>query len=276
MRSHQDLKMPRPTLPKFIHNSLGEKNKSKTKLNKDDRLVQAVPTTSFPLGRLPAELQHMIWGYTFKRPACHTFRLDKRYLDDPTVDELAVVPWDIVLKPHRKNLDNSTWRLWKDLHSLRNISFEKAFRHVTSDIRPIELQIDAETSRPAAAIDAATDLMIFEFKRGTECDHFAWYDHFPMLPQPVGERMEFYGIRQAFRQVKRVSIHYRAAHPSCSGVGPFLCTCPTPVMNCKAYSCCPFEVACFLDCFPDLEEFYVIVEQRLAAEKAFAAKYRRS
>lgn len=225
----------------------------------------AVPEKVFPIGKLPAELQHMIWGFVFERPACHTFKLLKR--SPPTLLGF----WDVAVKPYSRNLDNSTWKLWKSLHSLKNISFETAFRRYTTDLRPIELELDKGIVRPAAAMDVATDLVIFELARTPgEADGFNWYEHADILALD--------GVRQKFRSIKRVAIHYRNNRKSCLNLCAFCCTCQAPrVLSCEKFSLCPFEVACFLDCFPDLEEFYVIVEPSKAKktrEKAFAAKYR--
>lgn len=176
--------------------------------------------------------------------------------------------WDLVIKPQRKNSDHSTYHLWKRLHSLKNISFETAFRYYTNNIRPIELELGSGIVRPAAAMDAATDLIIFDFHRGIGEVAFDWHEH--------GDLLDILSVRDKFRGIKKVAIHYKDTHPSCEELCPFMCLCPTGVLGCRKLSHCPFEVACFLDIFPDLEEFYVVVEQRLAAEKRFAAAYRRS
>lgn len=247
-------------------NSKPNRHEDMSKLSKAAAQPAAVPAKTFPIGRLPAELQHMIWGFVFKRPACHTFRLHKR--SSPQLLPILLTIWDVVVKPQCRNRDYSTWNLWKRLHSLKNISFEKAFRHYTTDLRPIELQVSPDLVRPAAAMDVATDLIIFELTRSPgEIDGFNWYEHADLLALDL--------VRQKFRNIKRVAIHYRAAGKSCLSPCAFWCTCQTPrILSCEEFTSCPFEVACFLDCFPDLEEFYVIVEPKKVAEQAFAVKYR--
>lgn len=117
-------------------------------------------------------------------------------------------------------------------------------------------------------MDAATDLIIFDFHRGAGEVAFDWHEHIDM--------MDIDNVRHNFRDIRKVAIHYKDTHPSCITLCPFMCSCPTTALRCKNYSHCPFEVACFLDIFPDLEEFHLVVEQRLVVEKSFGSSYKRS
>lgn len=241
-----------------------------TRITRKDlpRVAVAKPVAPvYPIRTLPPEIQLMIWSFTFPQPACHTFKLQKQVELNPHTN--AIRSWDVIVKPPQWNHDNSMWRHWKKLHSLRNYCFEEVIRAHTTDLLPVDLVLSSGETLSAAAMDVATDLVIFEFDRtkGSKEVEFCWFEHVDL--------MRLMEIRSKFSNIKKVAIHYKHAHVNCMRPCPFACGCPYPrVLGCDQLSCCPHEVACFLDCFPDLEQFYIITEQRLAAEKLFATKYR--
>lgn len=266
--------MSPPTSDGIIYSSRHKVvDRTRTRHDKTVQTAQEAPVEPFPIGRLPTELQLMIWDYVLKAPACHTFKLQKRWLRPPPAIDVL---WDVVLKPHQKNADNSAWRRWEELHSLGDTIFKMAFRQFTSTILPIELQVARNQIRPAAAINAATDLVIFEFQRGLGDHQFNWFEH-SNLNNDLPPKIELQAIRARFSHIRKVAICYKAIHPNCFQPSPLWCTCPNSLLlSCKDFNYCPHETACFLDSFPNLEEFYVIVEQRRKAEREFASPYRSS
>ncbi|KAF3763319.1 hypothetical protein M406DRAFT_331847 [Cryphonectria parasitica EP155] len=236
------------------------------------KIQQPVPATSFPLNRVPAEIQTMIWSEVIKMPACHTFKIVK---DDQVSAGSAANPWALRIMAKEPRHDPSAYRLWKKLHQLHNISFEAAFRFLATNIQPLALHLPGSrqpTYAPRAAIDSSNDLVIFDFERGSRQTLFSWFEH-----TGVRSTMNIRLIRSRFRHFTRVALHYRDSHVNADLPGPFQCYCQPPVpMRCHRYKACPLELACFLDCFRNLKEFYLIVQPRRQEEIRFAAEYKKN
>lgn len=225
----------------------------------------AVPATSFPLNKVPTEIQQLIWGQIIKTPACHTFKLAR--VDDPA----HPLQWSVEMSAQNSNFDPSSYRQWKELHKMGNISYETAFRRFTEKIKPIPLKSNSRSPTQAvkAAIDSPNDLVICEFNRSESALPFSWFEH-------VGSNtMEIRPIRKRFRHITKVAVHYKHSHAFALDGGPFQCYCAPPVpLGCGSLRLCPYELACFLDCFKNLKEFYIIVEPRWKSDKDFAAEYK--
>lgn len=228
---------------------------------------------SFPLSLLPAELQHKVWSEALQKPACHTFKVHRSKDEDPPG------PWELHLHPIPKKYDTSTYRRWKSLlytkasdgTKLKNISFQTGFRHGMVDFRRIPVKIKGQY-HPTTAIDAGTDLVILEFERGLTAPMLGWFQH----SDP--DVMNLTAIRNRMQHFNRVAIHYKPSHPYARGSGgpggPFSCYCPSGLGLCGAwYRACVYELACFLDCFRNLEEFYLVVEMKNKPERDWADRY---
>lgn len=258
----------------------------------------------FPMfSKLPAEIQQMIWGEAIQKPACHTF-LYKRSRNPL---------FDMDLCPMPAHRDPSAFRWWREMlwsdwrkfefppmprgnlltktvavknneepvgqtshksSSLANISFQTAFRRSMVDLQNFDVLTHYKPAYAnVAAIDSATDLSIFEFERGVHAPALCWFEHDNRNLNIDGLDIEF--IRRGMGAFKRVAVHYKKSHTNASGHGPFQCCCPIATQpDCYQYKACPNEQACFLDCFPNLEQFYYVVDVSRKKEIAWKAEYK--
>ncbi|KAI3399136.1 hypothetical protein diail_7715 [Diaporthe ilicicola] len=153
---------------------------------------------------------------------------------------------------------------------LANSSFQTGFRSAMVQFQPIVLKSPSFYEK-AAAIDVATDLVIIELERGETAPASAWFDH-------STRRMQINTIRHRMRHFRRVAVHYKKSHTGAGERGPFQCYCPAgpagAQWECHEYKACPLEQACFLDCFPNLEEFYYVAEVSHKQEMAWCVAFR--
>lgn len=259
--------------------------------NKDDNRVHKPapkPPPRIDFSRFPAEIQHMIWIEAIQKPACHTFKFVKR------PDRRATGQgWDMELHVHQDNLDTSAYRQWKTMlfnrqykipydiewrvnmkaqtasSKLANASFQTGFRRAMIDFQALEVYASYGGGRvEKAAIDTATDLTILEFERGVNAPALHWFEHSTGL-------LRIKDLRDHVRHLKRVAVHYKKSHKDSTSRGPFQCYCPSGAdLDCGLYKACPVEQACFLDSFPNLEEFYYVVEVTKKKELEWKDDYR--
>lgn len=249
------------------NNNHGQKPASKKPDQVDEDSQDPAQDEGFPFPQLSAELQHMIWGEAMQKPACHTFKVHKSRQPGPWVLNLHAIP---------QRYDTSAYRGWKSLlyttqgdnEKLKNISFQTGFRRAMIKFQRIEVRVSGH-DQTAAAIDVATDLVILEFERGARIPVIGWFMHW----QPL--KMNINTIRHDMRHFKRVAIHYKSNHQGCTLGGPFRCYCgPGLNRGCARFKVCYYELGCFLDCFPNLEEFYFVVETKGKEQKDWAKQYR--
>lgn len=252
-----------------VEDNHAQKPASKVNDKVNKHLQKPAEAKGFPFSRLFPEIQHMVWAEAMQKPACHTFKVHKSRGYQAT-------GWEIHLHPIPKRYDPSAYRLWKSLlHStseddkkLKNISFQTGFRRAMVNFQPIEVKISGQYQL-AAAIDVGTDLVILEFERGPTSPTIGWFLH-------SDKAMNLNTIRNRMKHFKRVAIHYKPAHQLASKrSGPFACYCPpTYNLGCGRYKACYYELGCFLDCFENLEEFYLVVEMKGKADNDWAKQYR--
>ncbi|KAG6355102.1 hypothetical protein INS49_004183 [Diaporthe citri] len=277
-----------------------------TKVQNRVQKSKSKPNQRIEFSRFPAEIQHMIWSEAMQKPACHTFKFARSKQPPHHPNTWITHTYDLWALP--SSYDPSAYRWWKSMlwncnykqpkpeklklegldlakyklekanlndirrprkskeafSKLANASFQTGFRRSMVDLQPI-LTHTATSNRKGAAIDVATDLVILEFERGGTADASSWFEH-------VDGRMEMMDIRRKTRHLKRVAVHYKKSHPGCGRRSPFQCWCPagSPLnLDCASYKFCPMEQACFLDCFPNIEEFYYVVEVTKKKEVAW-------
>lgn len=238
--------------------------------------VQVSDPLQLPLnmGDMPAEVQQLIWGYVIMTPACHTFKIIKF---QPRQE------WLIDLLPGATGkLDMSAYRQWKICHSLKNIGCQTVFQRFTKTIQPITLKKNGKARhRQVAAIDEEQDLVILDFDRAeSRCSAFSWWEHVG----PIGS-LQAKLVRKRLRHFRKVAIIWKDSHASCvppaeavdavwMGI-PFYCYCHITVSRLhQHYKADPNELACFLDLFPELEQFFIVVEATRAPQKSFVREFR--
>lgn len=222
------------------------------------------PKKHLLFARFPAEVQQQVWAEAVEKPACHSFKVVKSDYSSSTGK------WEIHLQALWPRNDPSAYRWWKSLlrckrktdddEKLKNISFQAGFRHAMVEFQPICLKTKRNGYQLAAAINVATDLVIIDFDRGATAQSFTWFEH-----STTG--MDLNTIRHRMRHFKRVAVHYKGR--KAGKPGPFQCHCTSQQqVGCHNYKACCSELACFLDCFPELEEFYFVVEEPKGEGKA--------
>lgn len=195
-------------------------------------------------------------------------RIERAKPEKPKLEGLDLVKHNL----EKANLDDSDkpsiQKSTEAFSKLANVSFQAGFRRSMVDLQPLVVHT-ATGNWKAAAIDIATDLIILEFDRGETACVYSWFEHHD------NGRMDMDCIRRKTRQLKRVAVHYKRSHPYCGNHSPFQCYCRTgSTLDCKRYKFCPMEQACFLDCFPNIEEFYYVVEVTKKKELAWCDQYR--
>lgn len=261
----------------------------------------------FPMfSKLPAEIQQMIWGEAIQKPACHTFKYKWGQFHDMDLclmpihqDPSAFRRWRAMLwteyrkrqwpvkptDPERLRWDAldehsiqmlvakyqqpGVQRSHKPGSKLANISFQAGFRRAMVDLQRVKVITPFDIpAANVAAIDVATDLTIIEFDRGVHAPALTWFEH-----DKGG--VDIHRMRRDMVDFKRVAVHYKKSHKNASGHGPFQCCCPVATQpDCYQYKACPNEQACFLDCFPNMERFYYVVDVSRKKELAWKAQYK--
>lgn len=254
-------------------NHLAEEN---TEVKLPDQHVSPSPPDSGSTRRLnmndmPTEILQLIWGGVINTPACHTFKVKRGEVSEEGSR------WSVHLWPatSRAELDTSAYQLWKHCLELNNIGFQMAFRRFVKEVQPIALRVPiasnskykaAKFYKTMAAIDKGQDLVILELDRG---DSLPWFEH-TLRKRGMDSRV----IRDRMSDFRRVAIHYKYSHIDCRDGGAFACLCHGNNQPHEVYKACPLALASFLDLFPNLEQFYFVVDQKLVRHKKFAAAYR--
>lgn len=187
--------------------------------------------------------------------------------DEPNLDE-ADLEKAVIEEANFQNPDKSITKKSQEAFSkLANVSFQAGFRNSMVQFQRIFLMAP-KMYRFGAALDVATDLVIIELERGEGAASSAWFEH-------STSRMQIDAIRHRMRHFKRVAVHYKKSHSDARDRGPFQCYCPAgSQLQCYNYKACPMEQACFLDCFPNLKEFYYVVEAKNNNEKDWFVAYK--
>lgn len=225
------------------------------------------PHSSMPhlnMDGMPTEVLQMIWGEVINAPACHTFRI--KAVNHPKVrTKWAVELWV------KDGPDTSAYQRWKELLlGLKNIGFHMAFRHFVKHVQPIDLKLFNERHKvcsTTAAIDEAHDLVILEMDRGQA---LPWFQHADSYSSSMDGEL----VRERMRHFRRVAIHYKSGQLGFAGGAAFLCLCERTIQPHGDYNACPLTLACFLDLFQSLEQFYFVVDAKLVWHKKFASQYR--
>lgn len=237
-------------------------------VKKADENPLPTPAPSLPFTCFPAEIQQGIWIEAIKGPSCHHFNLRKAGGASPQ-DR-----WVVHVHEKPKNNDASAYRHWKSLFQVRDRAFLAAFHYHNSksNIQPITLRRTIKkrpTYMTSAAIDVSEDLVILYLDHGPKKPAtFTWFEH---MDPHRRNTMDIRYIQMRLEPFRKVAIHYKDGFPNACRKGPFSCYCPDTALNCGQYKACPRELACFLDCFKNLEAFYFVVELKTKAQQTFAA-----
>lgn len=224
----------------------------------------SVTNGGYKLDLQPLAIHHDHSAYLFWKSLLYVRQYKVSEDENPELEEADREKLEIE-KANLGNLDEFIAQRSQEAFSkLANQSFQAGFRRSMIQLQKVNLKTKAGKPR-GAAMDAATDLVIFEFERGETAPPNAWF-----------ERAGIERVRAKLKPFKRVAVHYKKSHALANCRGPFQCWCPAgPArLNCKQYKACPMEQACFLDCFTELEAFYYVVEVTNQKQLAWLDEYK--
>ncbi|KAK4227317.1 hypothetical protein QBC38DRAFT_391389 [Podospora fimiseda] len=116
-----------------------------------------------------------------------------------------------------------------------------------------------------AKMDTDNDLICFEFSRSWITGAFRnWNLELQLMSRgTLNSGSMISGRNEVFRYTKRIGVSWRRSHATCESVSavPFPCHCldPQTRRDHEFLKICPTEFAGFLDCFPALEEVYILL-----------------
>lgn len=194
-----------------------------------------------PIRRFPVEIQTMVFTEALSKPHIHWMvagRVDQARGED------GRVPWTLKFNAKPEKNDPSGFRLANQLSQVAPVA-QVAVQNATME--KVQMPFTQRTLS-AGTIDASTDIVCVEFdqaRRFRKWRNVRFAREHQFLPQ-VFIRDE--AVAQ-LGGIRKVAITYDG------GLSPFRC------LNAGHSDChtCPEELIGFLDCFPDLEEVYVIV-----------------
>lgn len=233
---------------------------------------------------MPNEIQDMIWGEANDSQAAHTFKIIKTdaqrfgdlYTHQPGVRwalEFVQLPWT-----RSRPTDPSAYRFWNSCLKVKtkNPTFQSHFHRTR--LAKLKIIHSVHTAsmkgRTRVAFVPQTDLIIIDFDRTGK--HRKWHFWQHGRSSANVDRALIHGH---LRDMRKVAIHYKSSHENSQHISnPLQCLC-SPGRNrdfCRPYKICAAETACFMDCFPDLEEFYLIIDLGKAKRfTTFAKDYKR-
>lgn len=207
-----------------------------------------VPTTEFKLfPLLPREIQTIVWVEYMNKPSVHIFKIAKQLTGDGR--------WSIKLHPYPRGRDESYYRWWKQLiHVGHGIS--EGIRRALFPFGSIPMP------RTGAVIKSQTDLVILDLNRAPAAIPIEWRQHNKKansLPMDMAE------IRNTFQGIRNLGIYFMRIYGLAKlPNNPFRCRCPRTIAepfgpHGELYMC-PVSLAAFLDCFRNLDTFYLVLK----------------
>ena len=205
--------------------------------------------------KMPAELQGMVAIEALRRPGVNWVRVAR---------DTDSGRWLARLQPLPANRDDSSFRLFgrltRDVGSgVIRRAILAASKDNQTDVKLQVRQTDRQKKGIRFSMDMDTELVFLDFGRGQGGPeaHFRWYE----ASDP--SRANIQRLGNVFSPFKKAAVEYRNSWTSCVGwkaSTPFQCWCADPHRTYhKKFKLCPQEVFNMLECFQNLEDFYVVV-----------------
>ncbi|KAK3995283.1 hypothetical protein QBC44DRAFT_234573 [Cladorrhinum sp. PSN332] len=203
--------------------------------------------------KLPAELRQEVFIQALRKPNIHHVLVKRQ--EDP-----ADGTWRPTFYPFPGN-DGSGYRL---TGSIKSVCPDSETAVNLGNSKPMGMPF-ASKRLHEAKMDVEHDLICFDFKRNWKDGGFRnWnLDHQHMSRGPLDRMSMITGRSEVLGHAKRIAVTYKTGHAFCSTFAPVPFPC-----HCLRYEfryahrhlrICPAEFAGFLDCFPALEEVYIIL-----------------
>ncbi|KAK5662182.1 hypothetical protein OQA88_8087 [Cercophora sp. LCS_1] len=226
-----------------------------------DEQVAVAKKEGFPyFQKLPVELQLEVWYQAFRKPGVHYIKMTHHLDDDNQL-------WYLLLKRVHGGWDHSAFRYNLGMAKVCP-SAAAAFRLMTKE----KMKIDLPDPKIPMLVDAATDMVVFEFDPNVIANN-PWnrvYWH------PLVLSLEARPLVDKFKSIRRVGITYNSDMELANSHSMFRCRSTSTHDSCSQGRVCPEEFAGFLDLFRNLSEVYVILtntKKPPAAERKAHANY---
>lgn len=214
------------------------------------------PVTTFYLQRLPPELQLAIFDAALIKPSIHFFKAGFKWNATST-------QWHIKYDQFRKAVDKSGYRYQEKLARVCPTA-ERAVNnsHTVPALIPFR--------RHPGRVDGAVDLLILKgfalYNRGGK-DHLGFLPTRPGLPAPQPNMANYTALRRDFKDFRNIGLAVTRDILRGPGTGnPFRCrrapVCTIPGTGHGEFGMCPREIAGFIDCCPNIEEFCLVYSSR--------------
>jgi hypothetical protein len=232
----------------------------------------ATKQPSFPLLMLPFELQTMVFAEAMNEA---TSKPGIQWINARIVwTDAAKTTWSISFTPLAKNRDNSTYRTLSDLASISDSATEAA-RSIGRGLQ--SFQVGARNHPMDRERDVlclkTPGLFAFPRERNTpNTRHEGIYWH-PNSQIPSYGTIHYESVWPTMRGFEKVGLCYQDSDGDASA--PFLCYSGThrdDHMTRRLYDICHKELAGFIDCCPNIKEFFLVLAVRMVPGKSPARR----
>ncbi|EAA30773.1 hypothetical protein NCU06147 [Neurospora crassa OR74A] len=224
---------------------------------------------AWPLfGRLPAEIQIMIFHEALRKPQVHFVNASRREVDPAT--------WKLVLKSRNKKGDTSGYRLIENIQDVARDSPVAAEAILKSALQPLLLPIPVRPN-DWCKIDAATDLVVFEFGVDKSGKLWLWHPRNQLVDlNPLASHIHSRRVREDLKGIRKVAFVYGGNKQPQAGSSESVFQCLQHHNRGHArQKFCPEELLGFIYQLSDIETVYFILHDRVNAKAVtnYAASY---
>ncbi|KAK0729494.1 hypothetical protein B0H67DRAFT_650683 [Lasiosphaeris hirsuta] len=213
----------------------------------------------FPILKLPFELQCKIWTEAIRKPNIHFIRA-KKVINDTTNT------WGLEILPVPKSTDTSGFRQQVELATICP-SAKEAVYMANAEKQKLPFKLLKGIG------DAATDVVAIKFESPKNVKKLLSVPRETWAPgwQVLNPALDADQVASVFAGIRRAAVKY-SGPPSPDTMNSLFCRryhfgCP------EKFRACPDEVAGFVDCLPNVEILYFILDP--GSPNASAGKYGR-
>ncbi|EGO55361.1 hypothetical protein NEUTE1DRAFT_111904 [Neurospora tetrasperma FGSC 2508] len=226
---------------------------------------------AWPLfGRLPVEIQIMIFHEALRKPQIH--------FADASRHEVDPVTWKLDLKSRsKKKGDTSGYHLVENIQDVARDSPVAAEAILKSALQPLLLPIPVRPNNDWRKIDAATDLVVFEFSVDKSGKLWLWHPRNQLVDlNPLASHIDSRQVRKDLRGIRKVAFVYGGNKQPSAGSSESVFQCLQHHNGRHSgQKFCPEELLGFIYQLSDIEAVYIILHHRVNKKPVtnYAASY---
>lgn len=214
------------------------------------------------------EIQIMIFHEALRKPQIHFVNASRR--------EVGPVTWELVLKSRDKRGDTSGYRLMKNIQDVARDSPVAAESILKSALQPLLLPISARPN-DSWKIDAATDLVVFEFGVDKSDKLWLWHPRNQLVDlNHLASHIDSRQVREDLKGIRKVAFVYGGNKQPQAGSSESVFQC-LQHHNGRHSSLkfCTEELLGFIYQLSDIEAVYFILHHRVNKKPVtnYAASY---